>query len=115
MAVRFVDVNEKPARKPISVHAEPNLVHAEPISVHAEPISVHAEPIIVHASDASKDARLGVARAALGGYAVEPAPLVDETKTRGSGRPRVHADRTAYKRAHERERRAAKRKAQANE
>ena len=49
--------------------------------------------------------RLEVARAALGGRAVEPAPLVDTTAPRGRGRPKRWAS--------DAERMAAKRKAKA--
>ena len=72
--------------------------------------SVHAAPTVdnnkVHAPIKRTQDKLEVARAALGKHAVEPAPLVDETKTRGRGRPKVHEDRAAYKAEHERKRRA---------
>jgi hypothetical protein len=83
------------------------VVNKNPVAVNNN--SVHAsEPVNnkVHAE------KLEVARAALGKHAVEPPPLVDETKTRG--RPKVHEDRAGYRaeymrnrRANERERRSA--------
>jgi hypothetical protein len=71
---------------------------------------VHAQPVVntnkVHAEEPKT--KLEVARAALGGHAVEPPPLVDETKTRGRGRPKVHEDRAAYRAEYMRKLRAAK-------
>ena len=59
--------------------------------------------------------RIEAAREALGRHAVEPTPLVDETKTRGRGRPKLTAGAAQASKDAEKARRrvwmAAKRKA----
>ena len=40
---------------------------------------------------------------------MKPSPPVDETKTRGRGRPKIHEDRAAYRAEYMRKRRAEKR------
>ena len=39
---------------------------------------------------------------------MKPSPPVDETKTRGRGRPKIHEDRAAYRAEYMRKRRAEK-------
>ena len=76
----FADVND-------------NTVHApKPVN----DIIVHAQkPEPSSGAGAPKGVRLEFARAVLGSQAVEPPPPVDETKTRGRGRPKIHEDRAA--------------------
>ena len=90
----FADVND-------------NTVHApKPVN----DIIVHAQkPEPSSGAGAPKGVRLEFARAVLGSQAVEPPPPVDETKTRGRGRPKIHEDRAVYRAEYMRKRRAEKR------
>jgi hypothetical protein len=86
-----------------------NSVHTPPVnnnSVHA-PKAIEPPPVTL---DSPKPVKLAAAVAALveiGAPPVEPKPLVDTTQ-RGRGRPRLHADRAAYRREWMAQKRASK-------